>query len=138
MRGGISTIITRYAKANNPYMGDRYDPSKETSYTEYLDANNLYGWAICKCIPVDGFEWMTEKELNLTLNEMPPCFIKVDHEYPWELYDKFAEFVPALDKIIPDGSKARNLLPKTNYLCHIENLKSMLVLVLRLQKFMQA
>ena len=54
MRGGISTIITRYAKANNPYMGDRYDPSKGTSYTEYLDANNLYGWAICKRIPVDG------------------------------------------------------------------------------------
>ena len=79
-------------------------------------------------------EWMTEKELNLTLNEMPPCFIKVDHEYPWELHDKFAEFVPAPDKIIPDGSKAPNLLPKTNYLCHIENLKKYVSLGVKITK----
>ena len=45
MRGGISTEMQRYAKANNSYLHD-YDPDKETSYILYLDANNLYGWAM--------------------------------------------------------------------------------------------
>ena len=139
MRGGISSIITRHAKANNPYMGDRFDPSKETSYIQYLDANNLYGWVMRKRLSVGGFKWMTEEELGLPLNEIPPCFIKVDREYPWEMHDEFAEFVPAPNKSIPDGTNveklAPNLLPKINYMCHIE---CKLVLELSLRKFMRA
>ena len=138
MRGGISTIITRHAKANNPYMGDQYEPSKETSYIQYLDANNLSGWAMCKRLPVDGFRWMTDEELGLPLNEVPPCFIRVDLEYPWELHDEFAEFVPAPHKIIPDGANVEklvpNLLPKSNYVCHIENLRMYVSLGVKVTK----
>ena len=42
IRGGIRHAVHRYAKANNIYMKD-YDSNKESSYMQYLDANNLYG-----------------------------------------------------------------------------------------------
>ena len=64
IRGGVSMIATRHAKANNLYMKD-YDPSKPTKYIIYLDANNLYGWAMIEKLPTHGFRWMSEEELEL-------------------------------------------------------------------------
>ena len=64
VRGGISLCITRYPEANNPYMGSDYDSSKPTKYIQYLDANNLYGWAMSEPLPVGNFEWMNETELR--------------------------------------------------------------------------
>ena len=56
IRGGISMVSKRHAKANNPLVTD-YDPSKPNSYIMYLDANNLYGWAMSKPLPKSGFKW---------------------------------------------------------------------------------
>ena len=55
-RGGICHAIHKYAKANNKYMKN-YDKSKESSYIQYLDANNLHGWAMPQKLPLDGFKW---------------------------------------------------------------------------------
>ena len=63
MRGGVSYIANRYGKANNKYMKEYYQkaPSK---YIMYLDANNLYGWAMSLYLPTCGFRQFTEKEIN--------------------------------------------------------------------------
>ena len=61
IRGGICHSIHRYAKANNKYMKN-YNNNEESSYIQYLDANNLYGWAMSKKLPVNGFKWIETAE----------------------------------------------------------------------------
>ena len=61
IRGGICYSIHRYAKANNKYMKN-YNNNEEPSYIQYLDANNLYGWAMSKKLPVNGFKWIDNNE----------------------------------------------------------------------------
>ena len=58
IRGGICNAIHRYAKANNKYMKN-YDEKVESSYIQYLEANNLYGWAMSQKLHVSGFKWET-------------------------------------------------------------------------------
>eukprot|EP01050_Picozoa_sp_SAG11_P000429 SAG11_NODE_13_length_26388_cov_67.360341_1_plen_79_part_00 len=56
LRGGIAMISHRFAQANNKYVPG-YDPQEESSYIAYLDANNLYGWAMIQSLPISDFEW---------------------------------------------------------------------------------
>ena len=77
--GGVSMVSKRYGQANNKYMKE-YKPNLPTKYLTYLDANNLYGWAMCKALPTHGFRWMTEPEL--TQWENLPCILnEVDLEF---------------------------------------------------------
>ena len=55
IRGGICHSIHRYAKANNKYVNN-CDENEESSYIQYLDANNLYGWAMSQKLPVNNFK----------------------------------------------------------------------------------
>ena len=57
IRGIICHSVYRYAKANNKYMED-YDENKESSYFQYWDVNDLYGWAMSQKLPVNNFEWI--------------------------------------------------------------------------------
>ena len=93
IRGGISIISNRYGEANNKYMKD-YDKTKPSKFLMYLDANNLYGWAMSQKLPLNGFKDMTNKELENIFNnqivqvwEKTPCILEVDLEYPEELHD---------------------------------------------------
>ena len=63
IRGGICHSLQRYAKANNKYMKS-YNNNEESSYIQYLDANNLYGWAVSKKLPVNGFKWLDNDVIN--------------------------------------------------------------------------
>ena len=63
IRGGICHSIHRYAKANKKYMKN-YNNNEESSYIQYLDANNLYGWSMSKKLPVNGFRWLDSDETN--------------------------------------------------------------------------
>ena len=87
IRGGMCQSVHRYAKANNKYMKN-YDKSIESSYLMYLDANNLYGWAMSKKLPVNGFKWEDDlsrfnerfiKSYNENSNK--GYFLEVDVEY---------------------------------------------------------
>ena len=63
MRGGVSYIAHRYGKANNKYMKE-YDEKAPSKYILYLDANNLYGWAMSQYLPTGNFKWMSDKEIK--------------------------------------------------------------------------
>ena len=63
LRGGISVICNRYSKANNKYLPD-FRLDEESKYIIYLDANNLYGWAMSQPLPMDSFAWLTEDEFD--------------------------------------------------------------------------
>ena len=85
--GGIYQVIYIYAKANNKYMIN-YDKSIESSYLVYLDANNLYGWAISQKLSVNGFKWLEDlSEFNESFiknydeNSDRGYFFEVDAEY---------------------------------------------------------
>ena len=123
IRGGISTITKRFAKSNNPYLGDKYNPEKDSVYIPYLDANNLYGWAMSKPLPVRNFKWMNEKELEEWKNF--PCILKVDLEYPEKLHDLHNKYPLAAEKLkVGNVEKlVPNLNDKKNYVIHYENLK---------------
>ena len=54
IRGGICQAIHRYVKANNKYMNN-YDQNIESSYLMYLDASNLYAWAMILKLSINGF-----------------------------------------------------------------------------------
>ena len=62
-RGGMFQAAHRYAKANNKYMKN-HNKNKESSYLEYLDANNLYGWAMSQKLPVGNFKWIEKYEIS--------------------------------------------------------------------------
>ena len=64
IRGGICQAIHRYARAKNKYMKN-YDKNNEPSYIEYLDANNLYGWAMSQKLSVKNFEWVKQKNTKI-------------------------------------------------------------------------
>ena len=134
IRGGISMISNRYGKANNKFMGEKYDPSQPSKYLAYLDANNLYGWAMMKPLPVGDFKWMRERELGHWQDF--PCILEVDLEYPRGLHDLHNDYPLAperlkinnVEKLIP------NLWDKKKYIVHHENLKLYLELGLKVKK----
>ena len=63
MRGGVFYIANRYGKANNNYMKE-YDEKAPSKYIMYLDASNLYGWAMSQCLPKGNFKWISEREIK--------------------------------------------------------------------------
>lgn len=137
IRGGVSMISTRYGKANNPYMKE-YDPNLPTKYITYLDANNLYGWAMSKPLPTHGFRWASDKEITDWKNR--PCILEVDLEYPHHLHDLHNDYPLAPERLIVD--KVEKLIPnlsnKEKYVVHHETLKLYLSLGLKLVKIHRA
>ncbi len=105
LRGGISMVSKRYAKANNPYV-EGYDPSKPKTHLMYLDANNLYGWAMSKPLPKSGFIWKREplptEEMILKKKEFSKkgWILEVDLEYPAELHEEHNSYPLAPEKKI--------------------------------------
>ena len=161
MRGGISYIAKRHGKANNKYM-ECYDSSKESIYITYLDANNLYGWAMGQYLPYSEFKWLNQKEISdfclnsVSENSSIAYILEVDLEYPSELHDLHNHYPLAPEKLeisqnilskycfnivneygIKIGGVNKlvpNLGSKSKYVVHYKNLQFYLSLGMKLTK----
>ena len=137
IRGGISHISKRYAEANNKYMKD-YNPDEESTYIQYLDANNLYGWAMSQSLPTHGFKWMQ----NLTKEKLMSILEKANHsmsnpsnkkgyifevdlDYPHDLWTTHNDYPLAPEKMIVNGVEKLicHFKPRKNYVVHYRNLR---------------
>ena len=103
IRGGVCHSIHRHAKANNKYMKN-YDKNKESSYIQYLDANNLYGWAMSQTLPVNGFKWIKDVSkideefiTNYDEDSDKGYILEADVKYPKRLHDLYSD-LPFLPK----------------------------------------
>ena len=142
IRGGICHSIHRYAKANNKYMKN-YDESKESSHIQYLDANNLYGWAMSQKLPVNDFKWIEDtSKINEEFikhydeNNDKGYILEVDVKYPKRLHKLHSDlpFLPKRMKIDKCKKLVCNLLNKKRYVVHINSLKQALNHGLKLKK----
>ena len=127
IRGGITQSVNRWAKANNSYMGSEFVPDKPIKYLQYLDATNLYGWAMSQPLPTRGFKWVgikPSKISQLAKRKSKGYLLEVDVCYPRELHDSHNDLpfmckhtkINGVEKLIP------NLYDKKRYVIHIRAL----------------
>ena len=142
IRGGICHSIHRYAKANNKYM-ENYDENKESSYIQYLDANNLYGWTMSQKLSKNNFKWVEDisrinEEFikNYNENSNKGYILEVDVKYPKNLHDSHSDlpFLPRRMKIDQCKKLVCNLHNKKKYIVHVKSLKQALNHGLKLKR----
>ena len=143
IRGGICHSIHRYAKANNKYMknynnnNNNNNSNKESSYIQYLDANNLYDWAMSKKLPVNGFRWLGSDDINevneesiknYNENDNKGYILEVDVKYPKRLHELHSDllFLPERMEINKCKKLVCNLSNKKKYVIHVNSLKQAL------------
>ena len=131
IRRRIMQSVHRWAVANNPYIGSEYDPKKPTKYLQYLDANNLYGWAMSQPLPTGGFIWVdvSPDEIDeLVSHKDRGYLLEVDVAYPRELHDYHNDlpFMCGRMKINGVEKLVLNLYYKKRYVIHIRALKQAL------------
>ena len=138
-------ISRRYAKPNYPALGQLFDPSLPTSHILYLDANNLYGWAMSGILASGDFEWVDPATFKYNWQNIAEdfpwgYFVECDLEYPPELhgqtdYPLAPELVNSEVEMLSETKLAisghynrtrtrqnvklvPNLMKKTRYTCH--------------------
>ena len=137
IRGGITQAVRKYASANNKYMGVKFDPNEDTTYLQYLDANNLYGWAMSQPLPTGRFKWVNvnpNKISELATRTDKGYILEVNVSYPKELHNSHNGLplicermeINGVEKLVP------NLRDKKNYIIHIQALNQVLEHGLRL------
>ena len=116
IHGGISQISHRYAEAKNKYLKN-YD--KKESYILYLDANNLYGGAMCEYLPIKDFEWnkdkwTKEKILSLSNDAKTGYLFSVNLSLDESLYSHFNNY-PIFPELLAIKTRDRNLWQQENH-----------------------
>ena len=135
IRGGICNKVHSYAETNNNKYMKNYDKNKESSFLLYVDTNNLYGWAMSKKLPVDGFKWVDD--LSMFTEDFVKSYdeegdvgylLVVDIEYPKTLciLHRDLPFLPDRMKVNKVKKLVCNVTDKENYSIHIVALKQAL------------
>ena len=146
IRGGICNAICKYAKANKKYMKN-YDSSKKSTYLMYVDANNLYGYAMCKKLPTGNFKWVEDLSIftkdfikNYSEDSNTGYLLVVDVKYPENLYrdHKYLPFLPDKTKINKVKKLTYDSHDKKEYSIYISVLKQALNHGLKLKKIHSA
>ena len=123
LRGGISYIAQRDAKANNKYMND-YDPEKLSTFITYLDINNLYGWAMSEYLPYDGFRWLKNVDefgvMPIIKKRPIGYFLEVDLKYPDELHELQNDYALAPEKLAVSSGMLSNYCKDFSDKCEIK------------------
>ena len=145
IRSGICHSIHRYAKANNKSMKN-YN-NEESSYIQYLDANNLYGLVMSKKLPVNGLKWIDNNETagpvinedfikNYDENNDKGYIFEADVKYPKRLHELHSDLPFLSERMEVNKSKkfVCNLFNKKKYVAHINTLKQALNHGLKLKK----
>ena len=140
IRGGMTHISKRYAEANNKYMKD-FDETKPSTFIQYLDANNLYGWAMSQKLPTHGFKWFDVdipkvEELLKKKDTKRGYVFEVDLVYPSSLWKTHNDYPLAQErkKMNKVDKLISSFLSKKNYVLHYKNLKQYLQEGLILEK----
>ena len=142
IRDGIFQATHRYARANNKYRND-YDKNIESSYLVFLDANNLYGWALSQKLPINGFDWVKKlsrfnERLIKDYNENSDrrYFLEVDVEYPKTLFRSHEDlpFLPEGKKLEKVEKLVCSIEEKEKYVVQIRAFKQALNHGLKLKK----
>ena len=125
IRGGICQATNRYAKANNKYMNN-YDVDKKSSYIQYLDANNLYGYAMSKKIPVGNFKWLGKDEIS----KFNDKFIKKYDEnsdigYIFEVEVEYPKYIRMLHSDLPFLPERIKINNCTKLVCTVKDKKKL-------------
>ena len=148
IRGGMCQVSHHYAKANNKYLKN-YDKNIESSYIEYLGANNLYEWAMSKKLPLRNFKWLDNLSMfteefvkNYDENGDKGYIFEVDVEYPKKLHSVHSDlpFLPESMKINKCEKLVCNTRNKENYVIHIVSLKQALnhgLILIRVHKVIE-
>ena len=140
IRGGICQATHRYAKANNKYMKN-YDKNIESSYIEYLDANNLYGRAMSQKLPISAFKWVEDLSQfnesfikNYYENSDIGYFLEVDIDYLKRFFNlhKDLPFLPKSEKVNEVEKLISSIEDKSKYVIHLRALKQALKYGLKL------
>ena len=143
IRGGITHISKRYAEANNKYM-KTYDLQKPNTYIQYLDSNNLYGWAMSQPLPTSDFKWenLTKSDVENFIKEQGGgvhssrgYIYDVDLEYPEDLWETHNDYplAPELMKVNGVEKLICHFKPRKNYVLHYKNLVQYLNMGLKLK-----
>ena len=109
-------------------MGGEFKKDLPSSYLMYLDANNLYGVAMCDVLPTHGFRWVENPdEIDVLGYEggEDGYVLEVDVEYPKRLHNQHNElpFLPEKMKLGKVEKLVCNLYDKCRYPIHIKALK---------------
>ena len=134
VRGGMCQAVCKYAKANNKYIKN-CDKNIESSYLMYLDANNLYRWAMSQKLPSNCFKFKNNlsrfnENFIKSYNEDSDIgyFLEVDIEYPKELFSSHKDlpFLPKRKKRKKVEKLVCSTEEKEKYVIHIRGLKQAL------------